>query len=119
MPTKQEIFTQVKDHLLKQGCKSQKMVDGTLICAYRGDNGCKCAAGCLIPDDMYDPDFENISWNANGNIGFADMKFKLNLNGYDYFIRELQGIHDSYDPTRWEERLRVFAEDHMLQFDTR
>ena len=45
--TAQQVFTQVKNHLLKQNEKS--MING--ICAYRGSNGLQCAAGCLMSDE--------------------------------------------------------------------
>ena len=32
--------------------------DGGVICAYRGDEGRKCAVGHLIPDDRYVPEME-------------------------------------------------------------
>lgn len=28
------------------------------FCAYRGEGGCRCAIGWLIPDDRYDPELE-------------------------------------------------------------
>lgn len=33
-------------------------------CAYRSKNGKKCAAGCLITDSEYLPEFEGHSWGA-------------------------------------------------------
>jgi hypothetical protein len=62
MYTKQQIFDQVARAIIAQGKPS---VDNTQ-CLYRAPDGCKCAAGHLIPDDEYDPDMENIqaSWVA-------------------------------------------------------
>ena len=52
--TQQQIFDKVATHLLTQGAKS--MMGDT--CRYRGSNGAKCAVGCLIKDDHYDPILE-------------------------------------------------------------
>lgn len=54
--TDQEIFDTVARHLLKQGRPASKR-DGA--CFYRTDDGLKCAAGVLIPDEDYSPWMEN------------------------------------------------------------
>ena len=48
--SKQEIFNKVMTHLFTQG-KPAKTRKGD--CRYRTKNGLKCAAGVLIPDEMY------------------------------------------------------------------
>lgn len=54
--TAQQVFTQVATHLLTQKERSFVIDDrGEELCAYRGDNGLKCAAGCLISNDEYNP----------------------------------------------------------------
>ena len=55
--TNQQIFNKVAKHLLKQGRRAR---DGN-GCAYRGENGTKCAVGCLIPDALYDDRLEGSS----------------------------------------------------------
>ena len=67
MRTKQEIYDIVINHLRAQGAKSlitKLDEEGNLIpdlCAYRGDGGMKCAAGILIPDDVYSEKMEGFS----------------------------------------------------------
>ena len=55
----QETFDNVALHLLKQGKKAVGSYDGSsyseTVCKYRSKDGLKCAVGCLIPDEMYDP----------------------------------------------------------------
>ena len=52
MRTSQEVFDVVAKHLLTQNAKS--MDDPwDEMCAYRGENGRRCAVGALIPDDLY------------------------------------------------------------------
>ena len=39
--------------LAKQGWKQSTIQDPKVRCAYRGNDGCKCAIGQLIPDEFY------------------------------------------------------------------
>lgn len=41
----------VEQHLIQQKARSVD-VDNS-VCMYRGPNGLMCAAGCLIPDELY------------------------------------------------------------------
>lgn len=57
-----EIAQRIVDHLLKQRVVSRHPEDDEEIsnngCAYRGSYGAMCAVGCLINDDVYDPQIE-------------------------------------------------------------
>lgn len=88
MMTDQEIFNTVWNGLKSQGFE-QSLSENDAVCMYRGVNGKKCAAGWIVPDEVYiEDDFEtyspmNIKW-------FLD-NFKtdqLNL------ILALQNAHD-------------------------
>ena len=93
--TAEEVFTQVRDHLLKQGEKSY----GSGGCLYRS-NGLRCAAGCLIADDEYQPkEMEGEDWEGLVVKGLAPM-------AHCELISRLQWIHDNYAPHRWERLLR-------------
>lgn len=84
----QEIFDKVVDHLFTQGEPAMKPY--TVACRYRGDNGQKCAVGCLIPDDLYDTDMEGHS------VSDLDVLFPMP----DYIVdnmkmlSRLQTLHD-------------------------
>ena len=74
-------------------------------------DGKKCFVGALIPDNEYDPTFENktarrlcVEHNA-----FPD--------GMAAFLMDLQGIHDSHDPEEWPDMLRNVAYDYHLNTD--
>ncbi len=57
----QEIYTKVKTHLIAQGRRASapSAIPGYPDdCKYRTLDGLKCAVGCLIPDDVYQPSFE-------------------------------------------------------------
>ena len=88
--TMQETYDTVVEHLLKQGGPS--MLKGSNVtCAYRGDNGRKCAAGILIPDDRYHPNMENKSVKA------WDVRDVIEELGYvnGDLLQRLQEAHDS------------------------
>lgn len=105
--TAQEVFDQVARHLLTQGKKS--ISENNQYCMYRGFNGTKCAAGCLISDDEYKPEFENHNW--------------LHLSGSNYLVPEehcylimkLQDIHDGHEPEDWRVKLNNLAEESDLK----
>jgi hypothetical protein len=106
--TSQELFDTVVAHLRQQNAKSLKCG----ACAYRGDNGMKCAAGILIPDAEYNPTMEG--WNVSINSSID------RLIGEDYVSRnvllQLQQTHDVYEVEEWEERFANIASQFDLRF---
>jgi hypothetical protein len=70
----QKVFDTVAQHLIAQGKKSMTRIPGSSVRgrAYRGENGTKCAVGCLIPDEAYDPSIENkgiVFWKVLRALG--------------------------------------------------
>jgi hypothetical protein len=88
--TPQEIFEKVLEGISSQGYKKSESITGR--CMYRGPNGLKCAAGHLIPDEMYNPMMES------KGIIYLINEFKMP----NYFcsnselIYKLQVWHDFY-----------------------
>lgn len=84
--TKQEAFDAVARGILAQGKPAYDR--STLDCHYRSEDGCKCAAGHLIPDDLFDPDMEGhvIHDPIFDGIFFVD---------FLPFVDKLQVIHDT------------------------
>lgn len=100
MQTMQETFDTVAIHLLTQNAKSLCIgTDGlTEICAYRGHNNCKCAAGKLIPDEKYNEELEGNTVTHSTVIGL--------FTNYDLsLVHQLQYIHDNYNVDAWPMRL--------------
>lgn len=93
--TAQELFDKVVDHLYIQGEPS--FLGGTDICAYRGEWGTKCAAGVLIPDDLYDPEMESKGWFHVAHK-FKSLEF---LDEHKDLIVSLQLAHDATEPERF------------------
>jgi hypothetical protein len=87
----QEIFNTVVRHLGKQGVQSLNEFE----CAYRTSDGLSCAAGCLIPDELYHSDIEgfivgDMLFSKHPYLVEALPWFKENWK----LIRRLQNAHD-------------------------
>ena len=90
--TAEEVFEYIKHHLLTQ---MEKCVDDKGHCLYRNEQGLKCAAGCLIPDDMYDPVLEDKRWHSLVLQKFVPTE-------HMELIRKMQDIHDEMLVSDWE-----------------
>ena len=94
--TAQEIFDKVAAHLLTQ--RKPSLLCG-IGCAYRGEGGLKCAAGCLIPDEEYSPEMEGRNWHtlASRDSVYRGVAEKI---GHVPLVVALQLVHDGVD--NWE-----------------
>jgi len=101
--TAQEIFDKVSIHLLTQNKRSQD----DRMCTYRGPEGLKCAAGCLIPDKHYYPKLEQMSWQTLVNNGEVS-------SNHNELISLLQCVHDEKPVENWKECLLSFGRDNHL-----
>lgn len=108
--TAQEVFEKVTRHLLEQNEVAFK--NGR--CEYRTvtDNGrvLKCAAGCLIPDEMYSETFEGKAayqleslWDSLGIAEHTDLILSLQ-----------DDVHDYTTPDEWPSALVEVADRHDL-----
>ena len=115
---RQAAFEHVAMHLLRQGKKSLRWGH----CAYRGDDGLKCAVGCLISDEDYDPAMDNEG--GEGGVSLDTQRgaclvwpalddCPLTVDE----LQELQRVHDCLLPVDWPIWLRRFAND--FGFDAR
>src|ERR1700690_1772536 len=103
----QELFDTVVAHLRQQNAQSLKHG----ACAYRGDDGKKCAAGCLIPDEEYNPTMEG--WNVTINSSILNL---LGDNGENMrLLLQLQHVHDMQDVEEWEACFQDIAFDLDLR----
>jgi hypothetical protein len=108
----QTIFNTVVRHLAKQGKRAVTVEeDGSglcvEVCKYRGPNGTKCAAGCLLKDSEYDPDMEGKP------VGL--IKLPKRLQPHEELLHRLQQAHDtSTTATYLIDNLRLIAEDFNL-----
>lgn len=99
-----ELIDFVTEKLLKQGKKSEE--EGH--CLYRNGD-LKCAAGHLLPDDLYDPQMDTI----DGNTCWGSVVSKYNLpKDHLALIAKLQCIHDYSEPTQWKEKLKTLRKEY-------
>lgn len=108
--TRQEIFDLAWNGLKAQGFERSLNSDDT--CAYRGENGMRCAIGFCIDDANYDEELleENLAQDP-AVLNAARIAQEDNV-----FAEELQEMHDTaYSPEIMEEQLRAFALRHKLK----
>jgi hypothetical protein len=108
----QQLFDQVAIHMVQQNAKS--VDDDGDICLYRGSGRLKCAAGVLIPNELYD---DNMEGQSIGQVlaHYPALQERLGLDEQQVnLLSDLQQIHDDEEPADWREHLRVAALDHGL-----
>lgn len=116
--TAQEIFTKAKDHLLSQMKRSND--PGRDMCLYRyndGESTLKCAAGALIPDEVYESGMDSgrdTSWMATVKA-FPKLR-EIVAEEHDPLVAYLQHLHDAVDPEKWETELKALAKEFGLNF---
>jgi hypothetical protein len=63
-------------------------------CAYRGDNGAKCAVGMFIPDELYKSEMEGLLDRLSELEPRLKNVMPLDVDG----LLSLQGSHDNSEP---------------------
>lgn len=116
--TRQQVFDQVVTHMRAQ--KVQSMREDGDACVYRAGE-LKCAAGCLMTDEEYNP-LMDVQSGDNGTEFGTSWSSLINRElvpstDHDDLITRLQSIHDAYDGNlRWEARFEGLAKEYNLQF---
>lgn len=112
---KQEVFDKVATHLLTQ--KRQAWDEQTNGCVYRASNGDKCAIGCLIPDQFYSPEFEQL-FLENLAERYPSLLSDIGLGTIPVvFLADIQCVHDDTPPDAWFICLESFALREGLSTD--
>ena len=125
-PTAQDIFDTVVGHLFKQGKRSTRWgwccglsgeQEYTETCAYRSDEGLKCAIGILIPDESYNNKLEGVRIA----VIIDDHALPTYFKNHVALLDDLQLAHDNLQ--NWVSKgsmIDVFgdvAANHELKFD--
>lgn len=105
----QAIFDYVAEKLLWQNEKSFRpnLAD---FCAYRSSNGLKCAAGWMIPDEVYKRSMEGQAISAvldPTTTGYVPALAPL--RPFTALLEMLQAVHDDHLVNEWREKLRNVA----------
>lgn len=94
----QEIFDTAAVGVIRQGRQSANAF-GT--CVYRGPNGRKCAAGFLLPDEVYDPSMDCDDEETGQGTGWSNLvkrfssRLPVDLINNSDLIADLQSCHDN------------------------
>jgi hypothetical protein len=122
MPSNQETFDTVVAHLRRQGSKAQARdpTSGLITCLYRAPDGKRCAAGCLIPDNQYEPALElSAVGGISENNKYCSNEVTLLIEelGHDIeLVGALQSMHDNSEVADWETKLEQLATDFGLRY---
>jgi hypothetical protein len=94
----EEIWQFGYDKIIEQGKPSYSITPSSypdnpnkvIQCLYRDGKGNKCLFGHMIPDDLYDEDFEveGIAYIL------SELEVSVNRPGLEGFLNELQSAHD-------------------------
>jgi hypothetical protein len=120
LDTTQKIFDYAYFFLLDQGGQSMRKSknSGASVCAYRGNEGRKCGAGCLLTDEEYNKNMEGLGWH-----GYSIDKYIPNrLTPFGRIISRIQKIHDywaqSANASDWSNHIKkefgIAAKDFSL-----
>lgn len=108
--TAQEVFDQVKTHLLAQNEKCEDAYTGDITqCKYHHAD-LKCAAGCLVSEGDIKPEMMSYSWEAL-------IREKIAPREHCILITDLQAIHDHAEPVDWPKALKCLANDRGLVYE--
>lgn len=89
--TNQEVFEAVCVHLSRQKKRAlANLPNRGETCAYRGDNGLKCAVGALIPDVVYS---EIMEGKCVADIIYSGSGLEA-LSAHEILLTKLQNVHD-------------------------
>lgn len=118
---KQQIFDTVLKHMREQKLPARN--NGNCV-YYDETTNRKCAIGCLIPTEQYDPMFDAVSYcQVEANVivqkALENVGIEVNSMGMLEFLDQLQMIHDAIE-TEWssiqESEMKLLAEEHSLKY---
>lgn len=109
--TNQEIFDTVKTHLLTQDAKA---IDFRGECVYRAADGKRCAAGCVIPDELYSSDYEGLGADHRELLRVWEC-LGIDKEG-QILLSDLQDVHDDLEPAAWPDALHNVARLHSVKY---
>ena len=112
MYTNQEAFDKVVRHLVAQG---RPAINANGSCAYLSEDGRKCAAGCLIPEDVINLDFGG-TWPE---LRATYPNLKLELIAEYTLVNFMQAAHDhkSRHPAwrkSWAQQMLICAKTYNI-----
>lgn len=113
--TEQELYTQIATHLLTQmqPCTIPSAgYENGLKCVYYGPNGMRCAVGAVIAEAEYNERMERVG-DVDGLVEAGLLPTRL--VPFVSLLRDLQDIHDTWQPSQWYYELRSLANRYGLK----
>lgn len=113
----QEFFDASVAHLRKQGCVAMFQEDFASSCAYRTEDGLMCAVGGVIPEPLLKKIADSPSNKYTGVTTLMNRFPEVNDLFKDVapgVLSTMQTIHDSFEPTQWEEAFLNTAQAYNL-----
>ncbi len=95
----QKLFDDIVKFQRKQWKKSTR--DGTAWCLYRHPDGLKCAVGCVMPDNMYDADMDEIGVFSDIMELYPDLAKYFGMENLA-LLQYMQSTHDCHLLKQWE-----------------
>lgn len=119
MITKQELFNKMWNGLKAQNWKRSgvKGSDGVFRCAYFGPDGCRCALGQVLPDELESHPACTVEAdvNASGLVArIPELGELLDWCSNHGFIEAMQFAHDKFDESGIQRRIRDVAKRYSL-----
>jgi hypothetical protein len=104
----EDVFRLVREHM--RGMPRPAISD-EYVGMYRTPDRLKCPIGALIPDELYNPEYEGIGVEVLlRKLGAVDLFGKEIGKGIDELLVDIQDIHDGVNPERWMEELDCLEE---------
>jgi hypothetical protein len=120
--TDQQIFDKIVAHLRNQKVPASfpDGINGEFgSCYYRLKTGTQtlmCAAGCLIPDELYLDSMEGRMIQSLVNDPNIDADLRYFFRMHSSVMSDMQAVHDDHH-AEWEEYFRYVAAKHNLLLD--
>lgn len=116
--SKQEVFNKVLTHLRTQGKKSFDNPKTKGESAYFSSDGCKCSIGIFIEKDEYNPVFEHYNVGQMLMLPQVPQSLKERLYSHleNWFLKDLQDVHDVFPVEEWENKMKLIAIRHQLNY---
>lgn len=112
---RQELFDRIVAHLRAQGEQAKDPDDG---CVLKTEDGLRCAVGCLIPPEKYDPYLENeaLDFDIPGGALHTILR-EEGVQLEDMMMLMLfQEVHDRSIPEEWEREIKALAHRYDMTY---
>lgn len=114
--TAQEAYEGIHAWFSQPGKELSKLTNTITHCYYRHPNGRdRCAVGCILPDNLYDPLMEDVPFPRLLRVS-PEICQLLGDDGTEDFLRNAQNLHDRAKSVKdFLDKLDVYALEFGLE----